>query len=112
MRTTIGFPVYRFLRLTTAALAVLLLLSPFAFAQTGSADDILGVWLAANKKLKIEMFQSGREYNAHLLGGDRVVEKDGKTYRCKAESNDSKLELRGYLGVSLLGRTLTLTRLD
>ena len=35
--------------------------------------------------------------------------KNGKTYSCKMELNGDKLDVRGYVGVSLLGRTDTWT---
>lgn len=39
--------------------------------------------------------------------------KNGKTYSCKATLRDNgELALRGYMGVSLLGRTSTWTRAD
>jgi uncharacterized protein (DUF2147 family) len=50
--------------------------------------------------------------NGYYTGGSFYDASSGKSYRCKAEIKDSKLELRGYLGVSLLDRTLTLNRLD
>ena len=36
--------------------------------------------------------------------------KKGKTYSCKAELKGEELDLRGYVGVSLFGRTTTWTR--
>lgn len=40
-------------------------------------------------------------------GGDILDPKNGKTYSCKLEiiENGQKLKLRGFIGVSLLGRT-------
>jgi uncharacterized protein (DUF2147 family) len=45
-------------------------------------------------------------------GGSIYDPKSGKTYRCKAElsSDGASLELRGYIGVSLLGRSESWTR--
>ncbi len=50
--------------------------------------------------------------------GDKVYEdgtiydpKNGKTYSCKITyENDNKLSIRGYVGISMLGRTTTWTR--
>jgi uncharacterized protein (DUF2147 family) len=38
--------------------------------------------------------------------------KNGKTYSCKMELNGTKLDVRGYVGVSMLGRTDTWTHAD
>ena len=37
--------------------------------------------------------------------------KNGKTYSCKMTLNGTTLKIRGYIGISLLGRTETWTRL-
>ena len=38
--------------------------------------------------------------------------KSGKIYSCKMTLNDKKLKIRGYIGVSLFGRTETWTRVE
>ena len=38
--------------------------------------------------------------------------KNGKTYKCKMTYDGDKLEVRGYIGISLVGRTETWTRAD
>ncbi len=38
--------------------------------------------------------------------------KSGKTYSCKLTLKDNKLNVRGYIGVSLLGRTDVWTRVN
>jgi len=38
--------------------------------------------------------------------------KSGKTYSCKMTLKDNKLNVRGFIGVSLLGRTDTWTRVN
>ena len=43
-------------------------------------------------------------------GGTVYAPDDGKTYSCKAKVNGDKLEFRGYMGISLLGRTEIMTR--
>jgi len=45
-------------------------------------------------------------------GGSILDPKNGKTYRCKVKLADGgmKLEVRGFIGVSLLGRTQTWVR--
>ena len=43
-------------------------------------------------------------------GGKIYDPKSGKTYSCKMTPKGDKLEVRGYVGVSLLGRTEVFTR--
>jgi len=43
-------------------------------------------------------------------GGTIYDPKSGKTYSCKMTLKGDKLDIRGYMGVSLLGRTETWTR--
>lgn len=38
--------------------------------------------------------------------------KNGKTYSCHMHLKGNKLEVRGYVGISLIGRTATWTRVD
>lgn len=38
--------------------------------------------------------------------------KNGKTYSCKMTYKNDKLDLRGYIGFSLIGRTTTWTKAD
>jgi uncharacterized protein (DUF2147 family) len=54
------------------------------------------------------MKKSGDEY----VGGDILDPETGKIYRCKMRVEDSgkKLDVRGFLGFSLLGRTQTWIR--
>ena len=48
----------------------------------------------------------------HWEGGSIYDPENGKTYSCKATLKESKLELRGYIGLSQIGRTQTWERLD
>ena len=54
------------------------------------------------------MKRDGDEYS----GGDILDPDNGKVYRCKAklEEGGKKLVVRGYIGISLLGRSQTWTR--
>jgi uncharacterized protein (DUF2147 family) len=56
------------------------------------------------------MKKSGDEY----IGGDILDPETGKVYRCKfrTEEGGKKLDVRGFLGISLLGRTQTWIRQD
>jgi len=45
--------------------------------------------------------------------GEIYDPKNGKTYSCTITyRNDKELGVRGYIGISLLGRTTTLTRAE
>ena len=52
--------------------------------------------------------QDGDEFS----GGEILDPKNGKTYRCKIALKDqgAKLDVRGYIGISFLGRTQTWLR--
>ena len=43
-------------------------------------------------------------------GGTLYDASSGKTYKCKVELKDGKLQLRGYMGVPALGQTVVLAR--
>ncbi|MBI1397633.1 MAG: DUF2147 domain-containing protein [Betaproteobacteria bacterium] len=47
-------------------------------------------------------------------GGEILDPKNGKTYRCKMHVIDGgrRLEVRGYIGISLIGRTQTWVRVE
>ena len=50
----------------------------------------------------------------HWAGGEILDPKNGSLYRCRIRAIDSgrKLEVRGYIGISLLGRTQTWLRAE
>jgi uncharacterized protein (DUF2147 family) len=50
----------------------------------------------------------------HWAGGEILDPKSGSLYRCRIRAIDSgrKLELRGFIGISLLGRTQTWLRAE
>jgi len=54
--------------------------------------------------------KDGEQYG----GGEILDPKNGKIYRCKMKliEGGSKLEVRGFIGVSLLGRTQTWLRME
>ncbi|MDN4011803.1 DUF2147 domain-containing protein [Chryseobacterium gambrini] len=45
--------------------------------------------------------------NDEFINGNMYNPQDGKTYTCKAWIENNKLYLRGYLGISILGKTIT-----
>ncbi len=52
--------------------------------------------------LKGFVFKSGQWENGTIYDPE-----NGKTYSCKLKYRDGKLDLRGYIGISLIGRTQT-----
>lgn len=61
--------------------------------------------------LGLEILQNF-EFNSGVWDGGTIYDpKSGKTYSCKMTLNDTnKLNVRGFIGVSLLGRTDTWSR--
>jgi len=53
----------------------------------------------------IEMMQNFRFDDDKWLGGTIYDPNSGKTYKCVISLEDGTLQVRGYIGVSLLGRT-------
>lgn len=52
--------------------------------------------------------KKGEEYT----GGSIIDPQSGKEYKCSIKTNGtSKLEVRGYVGISLIGRTQTWTKM-
>lgn len=49
--------------------------------------------------------------NGEYENGAVYNPESGKTYRCKLKVRGDKMEMRGYIGISLLGRTETWTRI-
>ncbi|MGO1243589.1 MAG: DUF2147 domain-containing protein [Sphingobacterium sp.] len=51
--------------------------------------------------------------DGHTYSGGEIYDpKSGKTYSCKMTlKGENKLDIRGYIGISLLGRTETWTRI-
>lgn len=133
-------------------LTLLLLVSISCFPQSVSADAVIGTWLTASGKAKVQIYKEGDKYNGKivwlknptyedgkaktdknnpdkskqsvpLLGlnmlkgfefdddewedGTIYDPENGKTYSCTIKFRDGKLDLRGYIGISLIGRTQT-----
>ena len=54
-----------------------------------------------------------RESDRKWVGGTIYDPRDGKTYNCKMTvRNDGSLEVRGYVGISLFGKTVVWTRIE
>ncbi len=71
-------------------------------AKRGQA--VLGLRIVSGLRRDGDGYEEGTVYDA----------KSGKTYRCKASLSDAgqKLKLRGFVGVSLFGRTEVWTRVE
>lgn len=137
-------------------ISFIMFLSVICFAQTPSADAVIGTWLTASGKAKVTIYKEGAKYNGKITwlkepthpDGKVKVDKNnpdkekqsvpilglnmlkgfvfddgewedgtiydpenGKTYSCTIKYRDGKLDLRGYIGISLIGRTQTWFRI-
>jgi len=65
---------------------------------------IVGMTIVKGIKLK----------DGHFEGGEILDPENGKTYRClmKLDSTGNELEVRGYIGIALIGRSQTWTRVE
>lgn len=133
-------------------LVLLLLVSIVGFSQTLNADAVVGTWLTASGKAKVQIYKEGNKYNGKIIwlkiptyedgspktdknNSDKTKQsvplmglnmlknfvfdedewedgtiydpENGKTYSCTIKYRDGKLDLRGYIGISLIGRTQT-----
>ncbi|MBV8209424.1 MAG: DUF2147 domain-containing protein [Burkholderiaceae bacterium] len=66
------------------------------------------------KKLGMTILTGMHRQDDHWGGGEILDPDNGSTYRCRIKAVDSgrKLEVRGYIGFSLLGRTQTWVRAE
>ncbi|AZB23185.1 DUF2147 domain-containing protein [Chryseobacterium bernardetii] len=55
--------------------------------------------------LGLEIIRGLKKDSDEFTGGNITDPKTGKTYKCTITRNGDKLNVRGYLGLSLLGRT-------
>jgi uncharacterized protein (DUF2147 family) len=133
-------------------LTFLLLFSAHIFSQKVNSDDVVGIWLTASGKAKVQIYKEGSKYNGKIVwlknptyedgkiktdknnsekakqsvplmglnmlqgfvfdedeweDGTIYDPENGKTYSCTIKYRDGKLDLRGYIGISLIGRTQT-----
>jgi uncharacterized protein (DUF2147 family) len=70
-------------------------------------QKIIGMTIAKNLKAK-----EGDNPNREYQGGEILDPENGKTYKCKMKLSEdgNKLEVRGFVGVSLFGRSQIWTR--
>ncbi len=62
--------------------------------------------------LGINLVKNFRFKNGKWEGGEIYDPDNGKTYSCHMKLKKGKLEVRGYIGVSLFGRTVVWTRTE
>lgn len=78
----------------------LLALSCASFGQ--KPDDIVGVWLTAERNGKIEIYKSGSQYFGKLIWGQKLYEADGKTVKRDVKNPDEALRGRSLLNLVIL----------
>lgn len=64
--------------------------------------------------LILENLKPSKEDAGHWSGGEILDPNNGKNYHCTLQlaNNNQKLNVRGYIGIPLLGRTQTWNRVD
>lgn len=66
--------------------------------------------LRSRPELGLELLKDFTVDGKVYEGGTIYDPKNGKTYSCKMTLNGNQLKIRGYIGISLLGRTEVWTR--
>jgi uncharacterized protein (DUF2147 family) len=66
------------------------------------------------RKIGMTIMTGLHRQDDHWSGGEILDPDNGRIYRCRIRAVDSgrKLEVRGYIGISLLGRTQTWVRAE
>lgn len=59
----------------------------------------------------LEIIRGLKKEGDNFTGGTITDPKTGKSYKCTITRNGDKLNVRGYIGISLVGRTQTWTML-
>lgn len=78
----------------------------------GDAAAVGGTWLSGDGDGLIAVRVDGTAISAQILGSPNKDPNSGKTYSCKLKLVDADtLKVRGYIGISLIGRTETWKRL-
>lgn len=66
-----------------------------------------------NKPLAgLEIIRGLKKEGSEFTGGTITDPKTGKTYKCTVTRSGDKLNVRGYLGISLIGRSQTWTKVN
>lgn len=86
---------------------VQLLIKPTDPNCTGCKDDRKGKPILGMEVIR-GLSKDGNEFTA----GTITDPKNGKTYKCTITKDGDKLNVRGYMGISLIGRTQTWQKVD
>ncbi|WP_300669265.1 DUF2147 domain-containing protein [Soonwooa sp.] len=86
---------------------VQLLIKPEDPNCTGCKDDRKGKPILGMEVIR-GLSKDGNEFT----GGTITDPKNGKTYKCTVTRDGDKLNVRGYMGISLIGRTQTWQKAD
>ncbi|WP_313030083.1 DUF2147 domain-containing protein [Soonwooa sp.] len=86
---------------------VQLLIKPSDPNCTGCKDDRKGKPILGMEVIR-GLSKDGNEFTA----GTITDPKNGKTYKCTITKDGDKLNVRGYMGISLIGRTQTWYKVD
>ncbi|WP_312324792.1 DUF2147 domain-containing protein [Soonwooa sp.] len=86
---------------------VQLLIKPTDPNCTGCKDDRKGKPILGMEVIR-GLSKDGNEFTA----GTITDPKNGKTYKCTITKDGDKLNVRGYMGISLIGRTQTWYKVD
>ncbi|MFN3021628.1 DUF2147 domain-containing protein [Chryseobacterium sp. TY3] len=84
-----------------------LLIKPTDPNCTGCKDDRKGKPILGMEVIR-GLSKDGNEFT----GGTITDPKNGKTYKCTVTKDGDKLNVRGYMGISLIGRTQTWQKVD
>lgn len=85
--------------LSLALVALFLATGPAALAQPPAADAIVGRWEADDGTSKLEMYRAGGEYQARLLYGNQLIERDGVTMKKDLKNPDPALRGRSLKNI-------------
>lgn len=109
--------------------------------ETGKAKSIVEIWKKADGKyygkisqllikpenancvackddrknkslLGMEIIRGLKKDGDEFTGGSITDPKNGKSYKCTITKDGDKLNVRGYMGISLIGRTQTWHKVD
>lgn len=84
-----------------------LLIKPTDPNCTGCKDDRKGKPILGMEIIR-GLVKDGEEFS----GGTITDPKTGKTYKCTIKRNGDQLNVRGYIGLSLIGRTQTWSKVN
>lgn len=75
---------------------------PPAMAQQPPEDAVIGAWEADDGSVKLDLFKSGQEFQAHLLYGNEVMEADNTTFKKDSKNPDPALRSRSLEQITFI----------